>query len=58
MQEEGAVGIFYERKYKEFSRVYGFAKIFLATGDTDVVRLISMETATTILIVPIRYSAP
>lgn len=37
MQEEGAIGIFFERKYGEFSRVYGFMKEFLATGDSSVV---------------------
>ncbi|CAL1712945.1 unnamed protein product [Somion occarium] len=36
LQEEGMIGIFYERKYKEYSRVYGFAKILLAVGDTQV----------------------
>lgn len=40
MQEEGIIGIFYERKYKEFSRVYGFMKTILATGDSDVVCLV------------------
>ena len=29
-QEEGIIGIFYERKYGEFSRLYGFAKEMLA----------------------------
>lgn len=37
MQAEGIVGIFYERKYVELSRVYGFAKSVIATGDSSVV---------------------
>ena len=37
MQEEGVISSFYERKYSEHSRVYGFAKVFMATGDTQVV---------------------
>ena len=40
MQEEGAIGIFFERKYGEFSRVYGFMKEFLATGDSSVVSIV------------------
>ena len=40
MQEEGAVGIPFERKYAEYSRVLGFAKTFLATGDTHVVSVL------------------
>ncbi|KAL6304350.1 acyl-CoA dehydrogenase/oxidase [Sparassis latifolia] len=34
---EGMVGIFYERKFREHSRVYGFAKMLLAVGDTQVI---------------------
>ncbi|KAH7905310.1 hypothetical protein BJ138DRAFT_1165034 [Hygrophoropsis aurantiaca] len=34
---EGIPGIFYERKYGEFSRVYGFAKLHLLVGDSQVV---------------------
>ena len=37
MQQEGAVGIFFEREFGEYSRVYGFSKTFLATGDSHVV---------------------
>ncbi|KAI0345964.1 hypothetical protein BDW22DRAFT_1467764 [Trametopsis cervina] len=37
MQEEGIVGIYYERKHAEFSRVHGFVKQLLATGDTEVI---------------------
>ncbi|KZT09123.1 uncharacterized protein LAESUDRAFT_722826 [Laetiporus sulphureus 93-53] len=33
-QQEGIVGIFYERKHREHSRVHGFAKILLAVGDS------------------------
>lgn len=40
MQEEGIVGIYYERKHAEFSRVHGFVKQLLATGDTEVVRVV------------------
>lgn len=36
-QREGLPGIFYERKYKEHSRIYGFAKILLMVGDTHEV---------------------
>ncbi|EED82318.1 predicted protein [Postia placenta Mad-698-R] len=35
--EEGIVGIFYERRNREFSRAHGFAKILLAIGDSQVV---------------------
>ena len=34
---EGLVAIPYERKYGEYSRPYGFAKLFLAVGDSEVV---------------------
>ena len=37
MQEEGIVGIYYERRHKELSRVHGFMKQLLATADTEVV---------------------
>lgn len=33
VQREGLPGIFYERKYGQFSRVYGFAKVLLLSGD-------------------------
>lgn len=36
-QKEGLPGIFYERKYKEYSRTYGFAKMILMVGDTNEV---------------------
>lgn len=36
-QEEGIVGIFYERRNREFSRAHGFAKILLAIGDSQVI---------------------
>ncbi|EPT05299.1 hypothetical protein FOMPIDRAFT_1057572 [Fomitopsis schrenkii] len=34
-QEEGLPGIFYERKHGEYSRIHGFAKIFLAVADSS-----------------------
>ena len=34
---EGLVAIPYERTYGEHSRTYGFAKLLLATGDSEVV---------------------
>jgi len=37
-QREGLPGIFYERKYDEHSRTYGFAKMILMVGDTNEVR--------------------
>ena len=37
VQREGIIGIFYERKYREHSRVYGFAKMLLSAGDAQVV---------------------
>ena len=37
-QKEGIPGIFYERKFKEHSRVYGFAKMMMMVGDTHEVR--------------------
>ena len=37
-QKEGIPGIFYERKFKEHSRVYGFAKMMIMVGDTHEVR--------------------
>lgn len=40
MQEEGAVGIPFERKYAEYSRVLAFGKMFLATGDAHVVSVL------------------
>ncbi|KZT23442.1 hypothetical protein NEOLEDRAFT_1157320 [Neolentinus lepideus HHB14362 ss-1] len=36
-QREGIIGIFYERQYGELSRVYGFTKMLMATGDTQTV---------------------
>ncbi|KAF5369463.1 hypothetical protein D9758_002733 [Tetrapyrgos nigripes] len=36
-QTEGLPGIFYERKYKEDSRIYGFAKALLMVGDSHEV---------------------
>ena len=41
---EGLVSIAYERKYGEYSRPYGFAKLFLATADSDVVSLPDFKT--------------
>lgn len=35
--KEGIPAIFYERKYGEFSRLYGFAKTHLMIGDSHVV---------------------
>ena len=37
VQREGLPGIFYERKFQEHSRTYGFAKILLMVGDTNEV---------------------
>ena len=37
MQQEGVPGIFFERHYGEYSRVYGFAKQMLASGSAAVV---------------------
>ncbi|KAI6042677.1 hypothetical protein EDC04DRAFT_2866644 [Pisolithus marmoratus] len=34
--KEGIPSIFYERKYGEFSRIYGFAKMHLLMGDTHM----------------------
>ncbi|KIM43215.1 hypothetical protein M413DRAFT_444026 [Hebeloma cylindrosporum] len=34
-QKEGLPGIFYERRYKEHSRTYGFAKMILMVGDSN-----------------------
>ncbi|KAL0565878.1 hypothetical protein V5O48_016145, partial [Marasmius crinis-equi] len=36
-QKEGIPAIFYERKYGEYSRLYGFAKAFLMVGDGHMV---------------------
>ncbi|KXN88081.1 Putative acyl-CoA dehydrogenase AidB [Leucoagaricus sp. SymC.cos] len=36
-QKEGIPGIFYERKHREFSRIYGFAKVILMVGDSQEV---------------------
>ncbi|KAF9489393.1 hypothetical protein BDN71DRAFT_1401714 [Pleurotus eryngii] len=36
-QKEGMPGIFYERTYGEHSRSYGFAKVFLMSGDSHMV---------------------
>jgi hypothetical protein len=36
-QKEGIPGIFYERKYGEHSRAYGFAKVLLMVGDSQEV---------------------
>lgn len=37
VQKEGFVSVFYERKYHEHSRIFGFAREFLAVGDSQVV---------------------
>ncbi|TCD70903.1 hypothetical protein EIP91_001211 [Steccherinum ochraceum] len=37
MQQEGIPGIFFERTHGEYSRVHGFMKSLLATGDTHVI---------------------
>ena len=37
-QKEGLPGICYERKHKEHSRTYGFAKMMLLVGDSHEVR--------------------
>ena len=39
---EGLPGIFYERKYNEYSRTYGFAKVALLDGDTNEVCLLRL----------------
>ncbi|KAG5338060.1 hypothetical protein C0989_008265 [Termitomyces sp. Mn162] len=36
-QKEGIPGIFYERKYREHSRTYGFAKMVIMVGDSHEV---------------------
>lgn len=38
-QKEGIPGIFYERKFGEHSRPYGFAKMMVMVGDSHEVRL-------------------
>ncbi|KAJ3548263.1 hypothetical protein NM688_g5320 [Phlebia brevispora] len=43
MQQEGIPGIFYERRYQEHSRVFGFMKCLLASGTTHVVNILSAE---------------
>lgn len=35
---EGLVAIPFERPYREHSRPYSFAKLFISVGDSDVVR--------------------
>ena len=42
---EGLISIAYERKYGEYSRPYGFAKLFLATADSDVVSLLEFSNS-------------
>ena len=41
-QREGLPAIFYERKYNEYSRIYGFAKMLLMVGDSHEVRTLSL----------------
>lgn len=36
-QREGLPGIFYERKFGEHSRIYGYAKVLLLVGDGQMV---------------------
>jgi hypothetical protein len=36
-QQEGIPAIFYERRYREYSRIYGFAKAALIVGDSHLV---------------------
>lgn len=36
-QREGIPGIFYDRQYGEHSRIYGYAKVLLLVGDTQMV---------------------
>lgn len=43
--KEGIPGIFYERKYGEFSRIYGFAKVHMLVGDSHVVSRVSLFVA-------------
>jgi hypothetical protein len=43
-QKEGLPGIFYERKYGEHSRAYGFAKMLIMTGDAHVVSFVPVLT--------------
>jgi hypothetical protein len=42
MQAEGIIGLYYERRHGELSRVHGFMKQLIATADTEVVREGSM----------------
>lgn len=42
--KEGIPSIFYERKYGEFSRIYGFAKMHLLMGDTHMAACSSSVT--------------
>lgn len=44
-QREGLPGIFYERKYGEYSRIYGFAKVFLLLADSQNVRATNFAQA-------------
>lgn len=37
MQREGVIGLFYERKHGEYSRVHGFAKLLIAGGEAQMV---------------------
>ncbi|KAE9393159.1 acyl-CoA dehydrogenase NM domain-like protein [Gymnopus androsaceus JB14] len=36
-QREGIPGIFYERTYREYSRLFGFSKVFMMSGDSHEV---------------------
>lgn len=44
--KEGIVAIPHERKQQEFSRIYGFAKVFIFSGDSHVVSSISLCSST------------
>ncbi|KAE9393559.1 hypothetical protein BT96DRAFT_943820 [Gymnopus androsaceus JB14] len=42
-QREGILGIFYERTYREYSRLFGFSKVLIMSGDShEVFCLLSM----------------
>lgn len=56
-QREGIPGIFYERKYGEHSRVYGFSKVLLMVADCQEVHFSTTDVSPVSLIF-IRFSAP
>ena len=56
-QKEGCPAIFYERKYNEHSRTYGFAKMLLMVGDTHEVRKPASPYVSWLKIIFLRYFA-